>query len=74
MPMRGFSRFSKETLLSHNTENFRRGTFLRFTKFLLSKKFMDKRWVGGKEHHDFLLKNFCLTVPKNIVGNLSVFQ
>ena len=39
MPMRGISRFSKESLLSHSTENFRRGTFLRFTKFLVPRKF-----------------------------------
>ena len=50
------------------------GTFLCFTKFLLSKKFMDKRWVGGKEYHGFLSKIFCLTVPKNFVGNHSVFH
>ena len=34
-------------------------------KFLVSKKFMDKR---GGEYHDFLSKVFCLTVPKNFVG------
>ena len=45
MPMRGISRFSIENLLSHSTEKFRRGTLLCFTKFLVSKKFMDKR--GG---------------------------
>ena len=38
MPMRGISRFSKESLLSHSTEKFRRGTFLRFTMFLVSGK------------------------------------
>ena len=43
MPMRGISRFSIENLLSHSTEKLRRGTLLRFTKFLISKKFMDKR-------------------------------
>ena len=31
---------------------------------------MDKRGGGGggKEYHNFLSKNFCLTVPKNFVG------
>ena len=29
---------------------------------------MDKRRVGGKEYHDFLSKNCCVTVPKNFVG------
>ena len=48
--MRGFSRFSNENLLSHSTEKFRGGTFLRFTKFLLSKKNLDKRVGGGEEY------------------------
>ena len=38
-----------QVFLSHSTENFRRGTFLCFTKLLVSKNFMDKRWGGGKE-------------------------
>ena len=45
MPKRGISRFSIENLLSHSTEKLRRGTLLCFTKFLVPKKFMDKR--GG---------------------------
>ena len=51
MPRRGISRFPKKKLLSHSTEKLRRGTFLRFTKFLLSKNIMDKRVGGGKEYH-----------------------
>ena len=51
MPMRGISGFSNENLLSHSTEKLRRGTFLRFTKFRLSKKIMDKRVGGGEEYH-----------------------
>ena len=74
MPMRGISGFSKENLLSHITEQLRRGNFLRFTKFLLSKNFMDKRVGRGKEYHDFLSNKFCPTVPKNFVGNHSVFH
>ena len=66
MPMRGISRFSGGILLSHSTEKLRRGTFLRFTKFLLSKNIMDKRVGGGEEYH-LNLKIFCLTVPKNFV-------
>ena len=46
--MRGISRFSKEVLLSHSTEKLREETFLCFTKFLVSKIFMDKR-LGKKE-------------------------
>ena len=48
MPMRGISRFSKESLLSHSTENFRRGTFLRFTSFWYRENFMDKRGEDGR--------------------------
>ena len=44
MPRRGISRFSIENL-SHNTKKLRRGTLLCFTKFVVSKKFMDK--TGG---------------------------
>ena len=44
MPMRGISRFSKETLLSHSTEKLRRETILLITNIMLSKNFMDKRW------------------------------
>ena len=51
MPMRGISGFSNENLLSHSTEKLRRGNFLRFTKFLLSKKIMDKRVGGRKVYH-----------------------
>ena len=47
MSMRGISRFSIENLLSHSNEKLRKGTFLCFTKFLISKKFMDKG--GGRE-------------------------
>ena len=41
-----------------------------FRKFLVSKKFMDMRGAEGegKDYHDFLSQNFCLTVPKNFVG------
>ena len=39
---------------------------LCFRKFLVAKKFMDKR--GGGEYQNFPSKTFCLTVPKNFVG------
>ena len=39
---------------------------LCFRKFLVAKKFMDKK--GGGEYHNFPSKYFCLTVPKNFVG------
>ena len=38
---------------------------LCFRKFLVAKKFMDKR---EREVSKFLSKSFCLTVPKNFVG------
>ena len=63
----GVSTFSVENFLSHSFEKFRRGTVMCFTNFLVSKKFMDRRVGGGREYHDFLSKNFCLTVPKKFV-------
>ena len=78
MPMKGISRLPVENLLSHSTENFRNGTFLYFTKFLVSKKFMDKRGgCGGKAEEAGSIRIFCqilfLTVPKIFVGeSLSV--
>ena len=61
MHNRGISRFSIENLLCHSTEILRKGTLLCFTKFLVSKKFVDirggRRGGGGREHHDFV-KNF----------------
>ena len=61
------SRFSVEIFLSHSTETFRRGTLLClcFRKLPLAKKFMDKR-EGDLSR--LPLKIFCLTVPKNFVG------
>ena len=47
---------------------------LRFRNFPVAKKFMDKT---GWEYQDFLLRNFCLTVPKFFVGesfNVSSFS
>ena len=38
---------------------------LCFRKFLVAKKFMDKK---GGEYHNFPSEYFCLTVPKNFVG------
>ena len=76
MPMRGKSRFTIEKMLSHGPEKLRGGSLLCFTKFLVSKKFMDKRggggMEGGREYQDLLSKTFCLTVPKILVWNPSV--
>ena len=40
---------------------------LCFRNFPVAKKFMDE-WGGGRDYHDFPSKIFCLTVPKNSVG------
>ena len=74
--MRGISRFCRENLLSHDTEKLPRGTVLCLEKVLFWRTFMDKRGGGGWEYHDFLSKTFCLTVPKNLVGQpfCAVFQ
>ena len=64
MPKRGKSRFLKENLLSHSTEELRKGTLLCFTKFVVTKKFTDKRG----DYQDFASKVFCLTVPTTFVG------
>ena len=59
---------SVKNFLSHSAEKFRRGNLLCFRKFLVSKKFMDKRGVGpaggGREYQVFPSKFFCLTVLK----------
>ena len=52
--------------LSNSTEEFRGGSFLSFSNFLVSKNFMDE--IAG-EYQDFPLKLFGLTVPKNFVGD-----
>ena len=67
MPMRGKSRFSIENLLSRSTEKLRRGTLLCFTKFLVSKKFVDKR--GGRRREGvsrFSVKNFLFHSAEKI--------
>ena len=59
------SRFSVERILSHSAEKFRRGTLRCFRKFLVPNNVRDER---GDGLHDFLPILFCLTVPKNFVG------
>ncbi len=49
MPLRVISRFFLENLLSHSTEDFRKGTLLCFTKIPFWKKFMDKKLGGGEK-------------------------
>ena len=76
MDLRGgeeVSRFSFESFLSDGAEKFRRRTLLCcFRNFPLRKNVMDKRG----EYQGFPSKFFCLTVPKNSVGEpfCAVFQ
>ena len=62
---KGYHDFPFKKLLSHSAEKIRRGTPLCFRKFLVPKNVKDKRGGG---YHDFLSRLFCLTVPKNFVG------
>ncbi len=78
MPMRGISHFCIEKVLCNSAEKLRRGTLLCFTKFMISKNFMDKRGGGGWRRVSrervswFPVKKFCLTVPKVFVEEPSV--
>ena len=64
------SRFSVEIVFSQTKETFRKGTLLCcFRNFPAAKKIMEKRGEGGSIK--ILRPNFfCLTVPKNFVGEL----
>ena len=63
------SRFSVEYFLSRIIEEFRLGTLLCFTNFLVSKKFMEKR-RGGREGGSMKTshQNVMSPVSKNFVG------
>ena len=71
MPKRGISRFSIENLLSHNTKKLRRGTFLYFTKFVVSKRLMDKTGGGGVVSR-FSVKIFFLSAEEFRRGTLQL--
>ena len=75
MPVRGIRRFSKENLLSHGTEKLLRGTFLCFTKSLVSEVFMDQRGEGedGRSIATFCQTFFVSQYRKTPWGNISVF-
>ena len=66
----GLSRFSVKSLLSHSAENVRRGTLLCFRKLPVSKIFIHSR-EGSMTVFSTV---FCLTVPKDSVRKLFVFQ
>ena len=63
MLQRVMSRFSIENFLSHSAENFRWGALRCFRKFLVWKNYESE-----EGYHVFPSKIFCLTVPKNLVG------
>ena len=67
---RATSRISVEKFLSGSIEKFASGTFLCFTNFLVSKKFMDKR--GGRREvvSRVSINFFCLSAEKNRRGTL----
>ena len=58
----------------HSAENFRRGEFFSVSLILGIEKFYASE--GYVTIFDFLPKFFCLTVPKNLVGETfrAVFQ
>ena len=70
MRTRETSQFSVENLLKHSTAKLRRATFLRLTKFLVSKKSWIRQGGGGEgnKYHDFPSRFFCLIVLKNSIG------
>ena len=59
----GVLRYSIENSLSHSAENHRWATLQGVTNFEYRKPFCFRGLC-----HDFLLKFFCLTKPKNFVG------
>ena len=67
---KGVSRFSVKNFLSHSAEKFRRGTLPCFTKFLVSKNFMDKR---GKGSITIFCQNCFVSITKNFVGEPGTF-
>ena len=56
--------FRSKVFLFHSAENIRTGSLLYFTKIIVSKNFLEKRW----EYLEFPSIVFCLTVQKIIVG------
>ena len=59
----GLSRFSVEIFMSHSAEKFSRGTLQCVTNFGYRKILCFRELC-----HDFVSNFFCLTVPKNFIG------
>ena len=64
------SRFSVGNVLSHTAKKLRGGTLLCFKKTSGMEKNMSNSWWC----HVFPSETFCLTVPKDILGNLLYFR
>ena len=73
--------------MSHSAENFRKGILLFLRKFLVSKNFMDEKFLGYPFNLGYrkilciigcitIFRRifFCPTVPKNFVGIISKSQ
>ena len=67
---KGDSRFSVEVVLSHSAEKLNGGTLLCCVSetFWYRKNLWRRGGRGGGECHHFRSIFFCLTVPKNFVG------
>ena len=68
---RDLSRFSVESFLCNNVQNFSQGNLFvlcsrKIPKTPAAKKNMDKR--GGEGYHGFPSKVFCTTTPKTLAG------
>ena len=60
--------FPSNFFLSHSAEKFCWGTLRCIRKFRAAKNFMHQRGGGRRGYQEFPSKIFCLTVPKNSVG------
>ena len=57
--------YRKDFVSQFRKISYRNPSLLCFRKFLVAKKFFDKRGGG---YQDFESKNFCFTVPKSFLG------
>ena len=70
----GVSRFCVENVFCHRAEKIGRGILM----CCVSENFWWRKslWIKGGEYQGFASKIFCVTVPKNLVGEpfCAVFQ
>ena len=67
---KGVSRYSVENFLCHSAEKFRKRILYCCIKFVQRKSLWTRR---GREYQDIPWKIFCVTVPKNSVGESFAF-